>query len=66
MRPVPAAPLHRHPASRMLSNREEQRAQVAVIDARPIAMRGLLIGAAAVLPFWATLAAVIWRLVGAH
>lgn len=49
-----------------LRNYEEPRATAAVVDAEPAAMRGLIVGLGAVLPFWAIAAAIIWRLAGIH
>jgi hypothetical protein len=42
------------------------RADAGVIDARPRAMRGILMAAALVVPFWTTVAAVALRLAGLH
>jgi len=42
------------------------RAESDVIDARPLAMRGLLLAMALVLPFWAAVVAVGMRLASGH
>jgi hypothetical protein len=43
-----------------------RRVEGAVIDARPIAMRGVLIAMALMLPFWATVASLAVRLASGH
>lgn len=48
------------------SSQTPPRVESDVIDARPLAMRGLLIALALVLPFWAAVVAVGMRLASGH